>query len=235
MQKTYSCTVVILGTSFKEMKNFLTSLLQAYFNNRSIDNNHMNKYLTEFLRMKNKSRAAQLVDHCGFDLLDTKRKLSILRTLLEAQLEDESKNKRIKQCLTALKPSQLRTEPMGRDGNGNRYWKFNDSVSSNRFIILKELVDDSGKTFFDLIRLQKQIHELIAHVSQTKVDRYCGGSQCKVERYQRDLVLCTRCKSKWHQDCLVDIDLHFDQDAWQCPHCDEEDLLETLRSMLREE
>lgn len=180
-------------------------------------------------------KSAQLVENCSFYLLDTKQKLSILRTLLEAQLEDDSKNKRIKQCLNAFKPNQLRAEPMGRDANGNWYWKFNDSISSNHFIILKELVDDTGKTFFDLIRLQKQIHELIAHVSEVKVDKYCAGSQCKVEKYRRDIALCTRCKTKWHQDCLIDIDLHSDQEAWQCPNCDEEDLLDTLRSMLREE
>lgn len=218
-----------------EMKYFLTSLLQAYFNEASIDNNHMDQYLAHFLKKKNILKTAQLVENCSFDLLDTKQKLSILRTLLEAQLEKESKNKRIKRCLMAFPPNQLRAKPMGRDANGNLYWKFNDSTSSNRFVILKELVDDSGITFFDLIRLQKQIHELIAHVSQAKVDRYCGGSQCKVEKYKRDVTLCTRCKTKWHQECLVDIDLHFDQDAWQCPNCDEEDLLNTLRSMLREE
>lgn len=199
-----------------------------------MNHNDTDKLLVRFLERQNKMKAAQLVDNCGFTLLDTKHKLSILRTLLEAQLETNRKNGRFKRYLDTVNAANLRPQPIGRDANGNWYWKFNDKPS-NSFVILKELVDEHSDAYFEYIRFQRQLHGLMSQISQTQVNKYCAGDHCKVAKYERDLIQCWRCKSKWHQGCLSDIELHYDQDEWQCPNCDEADLLDTLRGMLREE
>lgn len=179
------------------------------------------------------TKAAKFVENCGFQVLDTKHKLQILRKLLEAQLEDDSGNQRCKRFLANANAERLRNEPLGRDRNGNWYWKFSDGNSI--FVILKELANEKDEPFFEYIRSEKQIHSLMARLHKASVKRYCGGGQCKHEKYAKGLMACFVCKTKWHPACLVDCDLHYNQSEWQCPKCEEEDLLENLRGLLREE
>lgn len=215
------------------LKNFFSILLQKYFKT-SYDYMKCEERLTRFLMKINEPKLSELVHNCGFDLLDTRSKLKILRLLLEAQLHHNSNNKKIKYFIASAKSNQLRKLPLGRDVNGNWYWKF--ETDNNSSIIIKELVDEDSEPYFEHVRGVRQVKSLVTAISNTSSTKYCDGFQCKVRKYVKiDVVGCTKCKSSWHFRCISDTALHFDQEGWQCPHCDQFDLLANLNGLFREE
>lgn len=214
----------------------LGRLKQKQYLEATKNSNYFNELLERFLIQVDKSDVARLVRRNGFYGLHIEYKLLILKTLLESQLDQRhlKRDTKIKRILEKPMENELNQKPLGRDLKGNWYWKLIDQ-SDESIVIIKELINEKEEPYFECIRNVNQLNWLVNCIKLIKFKSKCSGrGYCKIEDNGCDVVLCGTCKkTKWHERCLCDLELHYDQTEWQCPHCDQVELIANLNQIFQ--
>lgn len=187
--------------------------------------------LVEFLERVKQPQLANFLENCDFDMLPLAERLKVVRLLLEAQL---TRNKHVIEYCHRSSAEILRHEPLGRDINGSYYWRFDDTVGGG-YTILKELADGDWLPLCAHIRYSSQLGPVIRDIRNIRTKKYCAGAKCSsIGRKSINSAKCSQCKTLWHREC-IDPQLHFDQEDWLCPACDQKSLIAHLQSYLPEE
>lgn len=223
-----------LESDRRQSQSRIRTLLRALVDNidvkgkyKHITDREFDNILSHFLMKHGESKSAEIVENCGFENLRIRRKLAVLRSLMEVQL---THNPHIEGFCRMHGAKVLRLEPIGRDVTGSVYWKFVDRDGGGHWTIVKEMSDDNQQPMCEYIRTRADLNAVVATIkSRDGVKRYCGGDACLLKMIKSPSIACSQCKKKWHEAC-VDVLPHFDSE-WQCPKCDEKLLIQNLRSM----
>lgn len=217
---------MFIGTRMNHMHEFLFRLLSSFTRGRvercsKIE--QVNEFLISFTLAQGMGKQSTWLRDYGFDMLCIKEKLAIIRRLCEFQFEQ---NREIIASASVSKGPDIRHEPLGRDCLGNFYWSF---VEGRYSLVVKEVVHAKSQPFCQIIRNQAAAQQLIEHIKGCEMEKLEKSVTEKPKKGEKPLNLkCGSCNKKFKGHQVSDVSIHFDNESWFCPNCEQQHLLNAV-------
>lgn len=193
-------------------------------------NEHFKQIIQKQIKeLENNNENASSYD---FESISLEMRLAIICTIISSPIFKTS----IEKFSPSESSEQLRSVPLGRDKAGNSYFIFKNNEYS---FVLKDFYirnDPNSKPYCKILKSKRDFLNLIQHINTVQYDASIVKSElCKENEMDSDdsYVECIECKNMYHAKCIQDLTVHEDAVGWKCNLCNQEQLLEAVRTLCR--